>query len=204
RNIFWSGNATSASPTWQVIDGALGPVSSQSCAIVLTTNGVEYYVGTSVGLYSTTQINGNNTSWLNEGGGMMKRAIIRDLVNRQRDNTLVVGTHGNGGFIAKIGNAVNLDVATGINDPVTNDSRFITSVYPTVTRGNVNYTIGSMFSIRRISVQLFDHRGQLVYNQSKGYNSGSLPLTNLASGTYILHILSDDGKYRHVQKLIKQ
>src|SRR5690606_3388940 len=38
-NIFWSGNATSATPTWQVIDGALGPVSSQSCAIVVTTGG---------------------------------------------------------------------------------------------------------------------------------------------------------------------
>ena len=203
NNIFWSGNATSANPTWQVIDGALGPVSSQSCAIVVTTGGVEYYVGTSVGLYSTTSINGNNTQWFNEGGGMMKRAIIRTLVNRQRDNTLVVGTHGNGGFIANIGNAVNLDVATGINDPVTNDSRFISNVFPTATRGNVNYTIGNLFSIRRISVQVFDYKGQLVYNQSKGYSSGSIPLTNLASGTYVLNILSDDGKYRHVQKIIK-
>jgi hypothetical protein len=50
NNIFWTGNATSAAPTWQVIDGALGPVSSQSCAIILKTTGVEYYVGTSVGL----------------------------------------------------------------------------------------------------------------------------------------------------------
>jgi len=204
NNIFWSGNATSASPTWQVIDGALGPVSSQSCAIVVTTAGVEYYVGTSVGLYSTTQINGNNTSWFNEGGGMMKRAIIRNLVNRQRDNTLVVGTHGNGGFVAKIGNAVNLDVATGINDPITNDSRFITSVYPTVTRGNVQYNIGNLFSIKQITVQLFNSKGQQVYNQRKGYSNGSVPLTNLAPGNYILHILSDDGKYRHVQKLLKQ
>lgn len=199
NNIFWSGNATAASPTWQVIDGALGPVSSQSCAIVLTTNGVEYYVGTSVGLYSTTQINGNNTSWLNEGGGMMKRAIIRNLVNRQRDNTLVVGTHGNGGFIARIGNAVNLDAPPG---PV--DSRFITSVFPTVTRGTLNFRIGNLTGFQRISVRVYDFKGSLVYEQSRAYSNGSLPLTNLASGTYILQIVSSDGKHKHVQKFIKQ
>lgn len=203
NNIFWSGNATSATPTWQVLDGALGPVSSQSCAIVVTTAGVEYYVGTSVGLYSTTTLNGNNTQWFNEGGGMMKRAIIRSLVNRQRDNTLVVGTHGNGGFIAKIGNPVNLDVATGINNPITNDSRFIRSVYPTVTRNTVNYTIGNLFSIRRISVLVYNQKGQLVYQQDKEYNSGNINLTNLAAGNYILNITSSDGKYRHVQKIIK-
>lgn len=203
NNIFWSGNATSATPTWQILDGALGPVSSQSCAIVVTTAGVEYYVGTSVGLYSTTTLNGNNTQWLNEGGGMMKRAIIRSLVNRQRDNTLVVGTHGNGGFVAKIGNAVNLDVATGINDPITNDSRFIASVYPTVTRNTVYYTTGNLFSIRRISVLVYSQKGQLVYKQEKEYNSGNINLTNLATGNYIVNIISSDGKYRHVQKIIK-
>ena len=134
---------------------------------------------------------------------MMKRAIIRSLVNRQRDNTLVVGTHGNGGFIAKIGKAVNLDVATGINDPITNDSRFIRSVYPTITRNTVNYTIGNLFSIRRISVLVYNQKGQLVYQQEKEYNSGNINLTNLASGNYILNIVSSDGKYRHVQKIIK-
>ena len=160
---------------------------------------MEYYLVTSVGLYSTTQINGNNTSWLNEGGGMMKRAIIRNLVNRQRDNTLVVGTHGNGGFIARIGNAVNLDAPPG---PV--DSRFIISVFPTVTRGTLNFRIGNLTGFQRISVRVYDFKGSLVYEQSRAYSNGSLPLTNLASGTYILQIVSSDGKHKHVQKFIKQ
>lgn len=203
NNIFWSGNATSATPTWQVIDGALAPLSSQSCAIVVTNAGVEYYVGTSVGLYSTTTISGNQTGWFNEGGGMMKRAIIRALVNRQRDNTLVVGTHGNGAFIARIGNAVNLDVLTGINDPITNDSRFIKTVFPTVTSNNIQYTVGNLYSIKRIAVMLYNQKGQLVYKQDRAYSSGSVNLLNLPAGNYILNILSNDGKYRHIQKIIK-
>ena len=34
NNIFWTGNATAASTSWKVIDGALAPASAQSCAIV--------------------------------------------------------------------------------------------------------------------------------------------------------------------------
>src|SRR5437588_1786875 len=121
-NIFWTGNATSATPTWHIIDGALEPLSIQSCAIVVKNAGVEYYVGTSVGLYSATSVSDNNTGWAQEGNGLLKTAIVRSLVNRQPDNTLVVGTHGNGAFIAQIGDAVVLNdnivtsVPTVIND----------------------------------------------------------------------------------------
>lgn len=200
NNIFWTGNATAANPNWQVIDGALGPVSSQSCAIVATTSGIEYYVGTSVGLYSTTTINGASTQWLNEGSGIMKRAIIRSLVNRHKDNTLVVGTHGNGAFMANIGNAVS----TGINDPIINDKNFITAVYPTLARDVVEYRTGNLFTIRRISVRLYNMIGQQVYRREEAYQHGSLNIARFAKGDYILEITSDNGKYKHIQKVVKQ
>jgi hypothetical protein len=198
NNIFWTGNATSANPTWQVIEGALAPVSSQSCAIVLTNSGVEYYVGTSVGLYSTTSINGNNTQWLNEGGGLMKRAIIRSLVNRHKDNTLVVGTHGNGAFMAKIGNTV---VDGG---PVIDGQVFINKVYPTFTTNAVQYQVGNMFTIKKVTVQLFNAKGQQLYRLEQGYQDGFISLMNYARGIYFLTFTSEDGKQRHVQKIIKQ
>jgi hypothetical protein len=206
NNIFWTGNATAASPTWQVIDGALGPVSSQSCAIVLKTTGVEYYVGTSVGLYSTTAINGNSTQWFNEGAGMMKRAIIRSLYYRQKDNTLVVGTHGNGAFVADIGNAVvlNNNIVTGISSPITNDRNFIQSVFPTIVSGDVYFTVGNMFAVRNITVQLFGMNGQQVYSRQQGYQNGSVKTGSLPAGNYVLQVTSSDGRYRHVQKILKQ
>lgn len=206
NNIFWTGNATAATPTWQVLDGALGPVSSQSCAIVVKTTGVEYYVGTSIGLYSTTAIAGNNTQWFNEGSGMMKRAIIRSLYNRQQDNTLVVGTHGNGAFLAKIGNAVQLanNIVTGISAPITNDRNFIRSVFPTISRNTISFTTGNLLMIRSITVQLFGMNGQTVYQAQQGYQNGSVTINALPAGTYILQISSADGRYRHVQKILKE
>jgi hypothetical protein len=205
NNIFWSGNATSATPTWQVLDGVLAPVSSQSCAIVVKNSGVEYYVGTSIGLYSTTAISGNATQWFNEGSGMLKKAIVRSLMNRQKDNTLVVGTHGNGAFVADIGDAVTLgnNVITGINDPVTNDKNFIQLVYPTLTENEVFFRIGNLFTVKTITVELFGINGQRFVQSQQPYQNGSVQLGRLARGSYLLQITSKDGKYRHVQKINK-
>lgn len=203
NNIFWTGNATSASPTWTVIDGALEPVSVQSCAIVVKNAGVEYYAGTSVGLYSTTSINGNSTSWVQEGSGQMKTAIIRSLKNRQPDNTLVVGTHGDGAFMAQIGDAVTItDAITGI-PVITNDKNFIVSAYPTLAANKLYYTIGNLFSIKKITVQLYGINGQEMYAQERAYQNGDIDLTYFARGNYLLMINSDDGKYRFIQKIVK-
>lgn len=204
-NIFWTGNATQATPTWQVLDGALAPVSSQSCEIVVKTTGVEYYVGTSIGLYSTTAINGSSTQWFNEGSGILKTAVVRALKNRQPDNVMVVGTHGNGAFITTIGSPVVIsDIVTGIDEPITNDKLFIKQVSPTVATNAVQYQIGNLFTVKKILVQVYNLKGQLVYQQSRAYQNGAVDLTPLARGQYILTIYSDDKKYRHLQKLIRQ
>ncbi|HEX2534720.1 MAG TPA: T9SS type A sorting domain-containing protein [Chitinophagaceae bacterium] len=204
KNIFWTGNATSANPDWVVLDGSLGPLSSQSCEIVVKNSGVEYYVGTSAGLYSATAVNGNSTAWFNEGTGMLKKAIVRSLKNRQADNTLVVGTHGNGAFIARIGDAVTInELVTGIN-PVINDRNFIRAVYPTlVNNAVVRYETGSMIGIRSVVVQVYNIKGQQVYVREQPYQNGTVDVRRLQAGNYILTIQSTDGRYKHIQKLIK-
>jgi len=109
NSIFWTGNATSASPTWQMIEGNVDIPSVRACEIIVKTTGVEYYIGTSVGLFSTTKINGSSTVWSREIGTagkpseMLNTAIVNSLASRWSDNTLVVGTHGNGMFSAVLG-----------------------------------------------------------------------------------------------------
>src|SRR3712207_8065817 len=50
--------------------------------------------------------------------------LFRSLKNRQQDNVMVVGTHGNGAFITVIGSPVQIgNVVTNIPDPVTNDKQ---------------------------------------------------------------------------------
>jgi hypothetical protein len=101
-NIWFCGNATSLSPTWTAIEGNLTLPSIRSAAIVAGPEGVDYYVGTSTGLYSTTSLNGNATVWTKEGANSIGNAVVVDLKLRTADNRLLVGTHGNGMFTTDV------------------------------------------------------------------------------------------------------
>ncbi|MEJ8818024.1 T9SS type A sorting domain-containing protein [Lacibacter sp. H407] len=198
-SAFWTGNALSASPTWEVAEGNISLPSFRSCAIVATATGVEYYVGTSIGLFSTTTINGSASPvWALEGSAVLQGAIVNDLALRPADNTLLVGTHGNGMFYSVIGN-----VATSVPDVITNDKRFITSVFPTIASNNIYFRKGNLTGIQTINIRITSTNGQVVAQQRQSYQNGSLSTRQLASGNYVLEIWSDDRKYKHVQQFVK-
>lgn len=202
-SVYWTGNATAASPTWQAVEGNVSLPSVRSCEIIATTSGVEYYVGTTVGLFSTRTISDASTNWTREngGGGMMNTSIVQSLASRWRDNTLLVGTHGNGMFATVIGNAIS--GPTGVNDPIRDDKNFIVTAYPTITSNLIKYQAGTMLNIRSIQVQVFGLGGQLLYNQTSPYGSGQVDVGRLPSGSYILTITSNDRKYQFVRRFTK-
>jgi hypothetical protein len=201
-SIFWTGNATAAAPTWQIIEGNVTLPSVRSCAVVAKTTGVEYYVGTSSGLFSTTAINSTSTVWSREVGGPMTTAIVNSLAYRWQDNVMVVGTHGNGMFAAYIGNAVTLP-PTGVNDPIRNDQNFVKRAFPTLASSQISFQVGNMFSIKKVRVQITNMAGQLVYDRDAPYQNGTLDLTLLSRGNYVLSVTSPDRKYQFVQKFFK-
>ena len=211
NSIFWTGNATSASPTWQMIEGNIDIPSVRACEIIAKTTGVEYYVGTSVGLFSTTKINGSSTSWSREIGTtgkpseMMNNAVVNSIASRWSDNTIVVGTHGNGMFSATLGNAISpSSITTAVFNPIMNSAAFINNVYPTITNNTVNYKIGNIMSLKKLSLQVTNLSGAVVMKKETGYENGWLNLGNLPAGAYILSITSSDRKYQTVKKIIKQ
>lgn len=197
-SAFWTGNATSATPTWQLVEGNIATASFRTCAIVATTTGVEYYVGTSIGLFSTTTINGASTNWTMEGPPVLQGAIVNDLALRTTDNTLLIGTHGNGMFYTTIGN-----VPTSVPDVIVNDKRFITSVFPTVISNDLNFRTGTLTGIRTINLRVMNMNGQVLLQKTQGYQAGSVQLGNFSTGTYLLEIWSDDRKYKHLQQFVK-
>ncbi len=197
-SAFWTGNATSASPTWQAVEGNISLPSYRSCAIVATSTGVEYYVGTSIGLFSTSTINGSSTVWTLEGPTVMQGALVNDIVLRTADNTLLIGTHGNGMFYTTIGN-----VPTAVSNVIQNDKNFISAVYPTVTSNTINFTTGSLTGIKTIGISLYNVKGQLLMQSTQNFQSGSIAIGRLPAGTYIMVVLSDNRKYKHVQRIVK-
>lgn len=213
-SIWWTKNAKSASPTWQNAEGNLTLPSIRSCAIVVKKDAAgqpltEYYVGTSVGLYSTVNLGtvldaGQAPSWQREGGNLLNFAVVTSLAYRPVDNVMAVGTHGNGIYYTYLG-APNFspNQSTSIT-PVTNDRNFIRLVAPTYSTTRVNYQIGNLTGITRLSIQVISLNGQVVWKEERGYNNGSIPLDRIARGMYILNIVSNDNRYRHVQKIVRQ
>jgi len=215
-NILWTNNARSTAPTWKVAEGNLagtatsGFISARSCMIVAKKDGsgnpvTEYYVGTSAGLFAvenlgTTLGAGGSPNWQREGSSTLNFAVINSLAYRPVDNTMVIGTHGNGLFYTKLGTP---NVVTGINDPVINDKNFISQVFPTVNSKIVQYRIGNKPEVKTISIQVFNLSGQEVLHKNASYSNGSVDLSRFPKGAYVLSIYSDNQKYRHIQKLIR-
>ena len=130
---------------------------------------------------------------------MMQGAIVNDLVLRTADNTLLVGTHGNGMFYTVIGN-----VPTSVPDVVVNDKRFINSVFPTIaTTGSINFRTGGATGIQTINIRVSNMSGQVLMQRTQGYQNGTLQLGPLSTGSYLLEIISDDRRYKHVQQFVK-
>jgi hypothetical protein len=214
-SIWWTNNARTAAPTWRNAEGNLTLPSVRSCVIIVKKDAAnnpvtEYYVGTSVGLYSVANLGatltgGGTPTWQREGGSTLNLAVVESMVYRPTDNVLLVGTHGNGMYYTFLGTPnFTPSISTGIN-PVTNDKDFIRKVYPTITSGNsIQFEKGNMIGIKKISIQLLDLSGRVIYRKETSYQNGNLSIDGFASGTYILSIYSDDNKYRHIQKIIKQ
>ena len=208
--MWYTANAKSTTPTWKNVEGNLILPSIRSCMIVTKKNAsnvasTEYYVGTSVGLYSTTDISASTVNWVREGGNVLNYAIITSMDYRPQDNTLLLGTHGNGMYYASVGTAnFTPDVSTGINTPVRNDRNFIVAAFPTISSSQISYRAGTMFTVKKLSLHIQNTAGQIVYNKEAGYANGTIDISNLARGIYVLSITSSDNKQQYITKFMKE
>ncbi|MCB0730208.1 MAG: exo-alpha-sialidase, partial [Ignavibacteriae bacterium] len=76
-----------------------GP-SIRGASILPTSSGTQYFVGTSTGIYSTLNLNGNSTIWVQEGSNTIGNVIVNYITSRKSDGRIVAGTHGRGVFVS--------------------------------------------------------------------------------------------------------
>ena len=212
-SIWWTFNAKSTKPSWSNAEGNLTSPSVRSCVIApKLENGLpvtEYYVGTSVGLFTTASIgktlgNGGTITWSRESPSLLNYAVISSLDYRPADNTLLIGTHGNGMYYTTIGSPnFTPNLPTALTNATLNDKNFI-KIFPTVSSGNYQYGQGTIAGIKSMQVQVFNLLGQRVYSQTVNYGAGNIPLGHLAAGNYVIQITSDNKKYQTIQKVIKK
>ena len=212
-SIWWTYNARSTTPSWSNAEGNLTLPSVRACAIVVKKDAnnnpvTEYYVGTSVGLYTTSSIGqtlgaGGTIVWSREGATVLNYAVISSLDYRPEDNTLLIGTHGNGMYYTTIGSANFVPNQPTAIATVLNDKNFI-SIFPTISKGVYQYQPGTLTGIQSVNIQAYNLLGQLVFQEQGKYTRGHISLSQYPTGTYIVKITSSDRKYQTIQKIIKQ
>ena len=97
-------------------DGSGDGPSIRWCEIVpLADGGKRYFVGTSIGLFSTDQLDGTSTHWTHQSEGTLGSSIVRMMDFNTQNGRLAVATHGNGVFETTI---QNIEVIDPQLDPV--------------------------------------------------------------------------------------
>ncbi|KYG78955.1 WD40/YVTN/BNR-like repeat-containing protein [Roseivirga echinicomitans] len=134
--------------TWASISGNLeentnGSGSGPSVRYIeMLPNGSSpiYFVGTSLGLYKTSVLDGDNTVWTQEASGIIGNSIVSMIKVRPVEGQVVAATHGNGVFQA------SYDVAFAPNINYSIDY----ATQEATLRGPVSFTTGAGFSYQWI------------------------------------------------------
>jgi hypothetical protein len=138
-------------------------------------------IATELGVWTTSATNGTATQWISNTSGLPNVRV--DQLKYRNDGTIVAATHGRGLFTAIVTGG---GTSTGI-PAVSNTRDFIRYVSATnnllIVTGNLNTRI--------MDVQVFDMKGRLVYRAEKAYQNTTIPLANIASGSYILKIVGN-------------
>jgi hypothetical protein len=86
-------------------DGSGNGPSVRWVKVVPKTNGtIEYFLATSIGLFSTSNLNGVNTLWSQEGAETIGNVPTNMVDYRRFDGKIVVATHGNGLYQSQVAN----------------------------------------------------------------------------------------------------
>lgn len=83
-------------------DGSGSGPSVRWVAVLYVQDHPVYFAGTSVGLFSTTSLNGMSTVWIKEGGTAIGNVVVDMIDVRQSDGYVAVGTHGNGVYTTTV------------------------------------------------------------------------------------------------------
>ncbi|WP_205500318.1 FlgD immunoglobulin-like domain containing protein [Rufibacter psychrotolerans] len=97
---------TNGGTSWTAVSGNLeengnattgnGPSTRWVTILPEQGGGAKYFVGTSTGLYSTANLQGSATTWIQEGASFIGNVPVDMVISRTTDNLVLVGTHGNG------------------------------------------------------------------------------------------------------------
>jgi hypothetical protein len=149
-------------------------------------------LGTELGVWTTSQINGTSTNWIPNSTGFPN--VRTDMLKfRASDNMLVAATHGRGLFTTTLPTVI-LGVPT-----VDNTKNFIKTSF---VSGSQLYIRTGNLAVTGMHVRLFDLQGQLLYSSDTKYNDQTVPVGNLPASSYILKVYGNKGE-QYTRQFVK-
>jgi Secretion system C-terminal sorting domain len=152
------------------------------------TGGRKYFLGTSIGLYSTDSLRPgtgptkDSTIWVQENKSGIATSVVNYITHRQNDFTVAVSTHGNGLYVGqyfsdlKNSNFTTTPVAKIYPNPCT-DKLYLDVQVPLSSKVAV-----SVYNINGALVQYFETNNVLQGQQQIFINT-----TNIKAGMYIVN-----------------
>ena len=195
--------------TWAKVGGNLeanlsGTGDGPSCrwaTIIPLSDGNVYLVGTSTGLYATTQLNGTSTTWVQQGTANIGGSVVDMIDYRATDGLVVVATHSHGIFSSHITHVAYIN---GVKDVFGEKPDFNLTNFPNPflnqTTIEFNLPVKAM-----VSLVVFDEAGRLVSTVTNselqaGENKFVFDRKSLPPGVYYCTLKT--GIYTEVRKLM--
>jgi hypothetical protein len=200
-------HSTDGGSTWTAVGGNLeefpdgsGNGPSVRCTKKLFYQGKKIiFAGTSCGLFSTTELNGDSTVWTKEGASTIGNVIIDMIDTRPTDGFIAIGTHGNGVYSTYFNPSAGIGESKGdlsflvgnvFPDPVTDAAQVeIVAERPALLRTNVYSASGKR--IKTLEERSIRSGRQII----------PLRLDELPAGVYFLAF--ETGGNTVVRKIVK-
>jgi len=175
NSIFLTTNATAANPDWTLVEQNLSAHSIRSAAVTNVGNEIIYFVGTARGLYSNSDP--VNDDWVLEGPNTIGLAVVSSLVYRPSDNTLLIGTHGNGMFETTVQGTLSTNDFTKTTDVY---------VYPNPTQDVLNFRSTTLDFSTTVTYEIYNLTGKRILNGT--LNNQKIDVRPLNSGVYFVNL----------------
>ena len=190
--------STNGGTSWNNIEGNLPDmpvhwgIFAHPTAILNGATGGGILLGTELGVWTTSQINGTSTNWVSNNSGLANVPVYM-LRYKHFSALLVAATHGRGLYTT-----ILPGVTTGVsNNVITKD--FIK--YISADQNRLLIVKGNL-TTKKMQVQIYDASGKLVYDQNKPYQDASINISAFSAGAYTVRMVGNNKEY-YVRQFVK-
>jgi len=164
-------------------------------------NNYSYFAGTSIGLYSTTLLNGDLTIWEKEGDASVGSVIVSMIEARQSDGFIAIATHGNGVY------STYYTPTSAVEEEDQPNYKISFSTYPNPCSGKLSIDV-NMIQSGDMEIKIFNSTGSLIrklvnHNVYRGHYSASFNIEDLPDGLYYIVLKSKDNTAANKLLLLK-